>query len=299
MNTKTKSPKTYSTARAFRAAIEERAKQLRDASGMNLQLARRQFAFEAFLRRVPTSGQPLVLKGGFLLHMRYRADARPTKDLDAAINDAGMNNLDTAVAETRLRAVLQAVAMVPEPDFFTFDIGAAVADLGEDREFVGFRYSVKALLGEREFDTFHVDCTVGDALVLPLEKITVGTAFGFTTLPPVQVDGIGPAQHIAEKLHAICRERRGGKDSNRTKDLFDVILVLQHGVTATQVAAVLPEVFRLGGQTPFNRLTRPPPEAWREPFTAMAVENGLETTFDEAVSRHSELCRDILTAIGA
>jgi hypothetical protein len=289
------STRKYSTATALRVALDERARERRRRTGESIETARRRFAFEAFLRRIPKSEQPLVLKGGFLLHVRYPTGPRPTKDIDAAFNDPSLARLPSERAEARLREALQAVARVSEPDFFTFNVSEARQDLGADREFVGFRYSVTARLDSRVFETFQLDCTVGDALVLPLDKVAVGQSLAFIEgLIPVEVAGITPAQHLAEKLHAICRSRHDV--SNRVKDLFDVVLLLQRGVTADDVIKVVKQVFAQAGEPSLERLAALVPDQWRVAFDEMAQRHNLGVVFDEATQLHRELCKQILGA---
>jgi hypothetical protein len=228
--------KTYASALAFRTALDERARRRQRDTGESVQLVRRCYAFEAFLRRIPRSGQPLVLKGGYLMQLRYAEGTRLTKDLDAALRDEALSTQPSEVIAQRLQAALLAVAKVPDVDFFTFDVSAPRQDLGADREFVGCRFSVVARVDSREFDTFQVDCTAGDAIVMPLVQTEVGKLFAFAGLEPAIIDAIGPAQHVAEKLHAICRDR-GARVNNRVKDLFDVVVLLDRGVAPVDANA--------------------------------------------------------------
>jgi hypothetical protein len=250
-----KEPKTYKTPMALRAALDARARASRRETGENLQLIRRRYAFEAFLRRIGRSAQPLVLKGGYLLHSRYAIGARLTHDLDAALNDPTLAQLDKSEVSRRMRAALQEVVAVPDADFFAFEISQPQTELGFGREFIGFRFSVTARLDQHIFDIFQVDCTVGDALVLPLTEVKVGELFRFAGLPLTSIYGISAAQHVAEKLHALCRDR-GVRENNRVKDLVDIVLFAQQGVTPQDVAAVIGDVFEVARNTPFERLAK-------------------------------------------
>lgn len=290
--------KTYATAVALRAALDERARLEQRQTGQNLQLVRRRYAFEAFLRRVPQSGQPLVLKGGYLMHLRGGAPTRFTRDLDATFNDAAFPSLAPALSVERLATSLQAVATVAGDDFFSFQVSSPKQDLGFDREFVGCRFSITALLDGRPFDTFQVDCTAGDALVAPLARTAVGAAFAFAGLAPVMLDSISAAQHLAEKLHAICRDR-GARQNNRVKDLYDVVVLQQQGVTAEGAAEVVREVFRLVGNTDVARLEAPVPAGWRDNYDSMARENHLSVDFELAVLQHRTLCDALLRLLRA
>jgi hypothetical protein len=148
--------RTYASALAFRTALDERARRRQRDTGESVQLVRRCYAFEAFLRRIPRSGQPLVLKGGYLMQLRYAVGTRLTKDLDAALRDEALSTQPSEVIAQRLQAALVAVAKVPDVDFFTFDVSAPRQDLGADREFVGCRFSVVARVNNRVKDLFDV-----------------------------------------------------------------------------------------------------------------------------------------------
>lgn len=289
----TRQGKTYASALAFRASLDERARRRQRDTGESLQLVRRRYAFEAFLRRVPRSGQPLVLKGGYLMQLRYAEGTRLTKDLDTALRDQSLSTQPPEIIALRLQAALRAVAEVPDVDFFSFDISEPRQDLGADREFVGYRFSVLARVDSREFDTFQLDCTSGDALVMPLEKAQVGALFAFAGLEATTIDAISSAQHVAEKLHAICRDR-GTRVNNRVKDLFDVVLFLSRGVTPEQVAGAIGEVFKHAGDTQLARLEQEVPIGWRSEYDGFASENHLNVSFDRACELHRELCRSVL-----
>ena len=209
----------YMTPEAFRAGLEARARKLRDESGEGLDMIRRKLAFEAFLCRVTPSGVPLVLKGGYLMHLRYQVGARPTKDLDTALQESQLETQSPKDIDRRMREALQLVAASSADDFFSFEIGESMADLGMGREFTGYRFNVTARVGSRVFDSFHIDCTTGDALIDPFDMLTIGDGLAFAGITTAKVQAIREGQHFAEKLHALCRPRT--KQNSRVKDLFD------------------------------------------------------------------------------
>ncbi len=288
------SSKKYTTPEAFRSALEARIKRDRK-DNESLELARRKVSFEAFLLRIKPSGCALILKGGFALHLRYDAGVRPTKDLDVAVQEQDADKLEASEIEERMRRTLETIATVPRDDFFSFTIGESMADLGLGREFVGFRFSVQARIGSRLFDSFHMDVTAGDAIISPFDQLPVGQSFEFAGLAAGEVSTIREGQHFAEKLHAYCRDR-GGKKNSRVKDLFDMAFFIHQGVTHTQVAEVIDEVFRMCGNTPMPQMLTAPPDSWRQPFEAMAKENGLtNSTMDDAFRAVSSFYSQILT----
>lgn len=288
--------KKYETAEAFRAALEARAKKIRAETGEGLDMVRRKLAFDAFLRRVEPSGVPLILKGGYLLHLRYQAGVRPTKDLDAALQEESLAKKKPATIERHMREALQTAAAASVDDFFSFEIGESMADLGEGREFVGFRFNATAKIGTRVFDSFHIDCTVGDALLTPFDSIEVGAGLEFAGLSSARIQAIRPGQHFAEKIHALCRPR--ARTSSRSKDLFDMVLFIKRGVSPEDVASALPEVFALCGDTPVPASLPAIPDEWRSRYEQMAKENGFEETFDQSCAVVAEFYKRVSSVLG-
>jgi hypothetical protein len=146
-------------------------------------MVRRKLAFKAILSRVATRGTPLVRKGGYLLHLRYNIGVRPTKDLDAVMQEANLEKLKPREVERRMREMLQLGADLSVDDYFLFEIGESMLNLGTGREFTGYCFNVAARIGSRVFDSFHIDCTTGDALIDPFDTLTVGYGLEFAGLP--------------------------------------------------------------------------------------------------------------------
>jgi hypothetical protein len=286
----------YMTPEAFRAGLEARARKLRDESGEGLDMIRRKLAFEAFLCRVTPSGVPLVLKGGYLMHLRYQVGARPTKDLDTALQESQLETQSPKDIERRMREALQLVAASSADDFFSFEIGESMADLGMGREFTGYRFNVTARVGSRIFDSFHIDCTTGDALIDPFDMLTIGDGLAFAGIPTAKVQAIREGQHFAEKLHALCRPRT--KQNSRVKDLFDLLLFIKQGVEPAAVAKALHTVFEVGGNLSIPKTLPVPPREWRDQYEEMARENHLEYSFDDACQRLAQFYDEIVRVSG-
>lgn len=71
----------YQTARAFRAALEDRLKQLARAQGIDLMRLRRQIAFDRLLVRLfAEPDSPWLLKGGYAFELRWDRAARRVSD---------------------------------------------------------------------------------------------------------------------------------------------------------------------------------------------------------------------------
>src|SRR2546425_11830219 len=86
------SPRAYTTAGAFRKALEERLKRASLTDQIDLNRLRRQVSFDRLLARLFREPAPWVLKGGYALELRFKA-ARSTVDIDLT--------LQRAVAATR------------------------------------------------------------------------------------------------------------------------------------------------------------------------------------------------------
>lgn len=220
---------------------------------------------------------------------------RPTKDLDAALQEAGLAGRNTKEIERQMREALQTVASATADDFFSFEIGESMADLGLGREFTGYRFNVTSRVGSRVFDSFHIDCTAGDALIDPFDRITVGGGLTFAGIPTAKINAIREGQHFAEKLHALCRPR--AKQNSRVKDLFDMVLFVKQGIEPAAVAKALPKVFELGGNLAIPKKLPLPPEDWRSPYDEMAKDNKLDPMFDEACRLLAEFYEDILRGL--
>lgn len=270
--------KSYKTAEAFRNALELKAKAESLKSGNPLEAVRAARAFEAFLLRIKPSGQALVLKGGFAVYVRFGTLTRPTEDLDLAIrNDISTNS---AIRVRAMHRMLEIVASVDLGDFFTFIVGQSMQDLGTGREFDGWRFPVEARIGEREFKRFHIDLTVGDSILSPLDQISIGGTLAFAGFVKGEVDAIRLAQHYCEKLHAYVRVRK--RENSRTKDLFDMVFFIRQGLDSSLVAEVITEVFYNCGGPVIPEQLATPPRSWKLPFEDMASNNGMDVSFEEA-----------------
>lgn len=162
-------PRQYATAGAFRTALEARLNERARRDGVDLHRLRRQVAFDRLLARMFDPSKPVrdgwVLKGGYALEMRFHM-ARSTKDLDLTVRTAQGRAGDSS----SLRERLQLAASIDLPDFFTFIVGEAMAELNQAPE-GGARFPVDARLDGRTFVKFHVDLGVGDEVLEPLESV--------------------------------------------------------------------------------------------------------------------------------
>ncbi|SRR5260221_8696356 len=282
----------FQTARAFRAALEERLKQTARTQRLDLMRLRRQVAFDRLLARLFAAPDapsiPWLLKGGYTFELRLGGKARATKDLDLSVPDprklttgAGDSRDTNAVVLDRLR---EAVA-VNLGDGFEFRVGMAMADL-DAAPYGGARYPVETRLDNRTFVTFHLDVGVGDAVVASPEWLTGPDMLGFAGIPPARAAALAREQQFAEKIHAYTLSR-GDRTNTRVKDLVDLVLLLRLGQHDTEtVKAAIRATFARRITHPIPATLEPPPGDWRAAFEQLATEvdlnvASLDAAFDE------------------
>jgi Nucleotidyl transferase AbiEii toxin, Type IV TA system len=193
----------YATAGAFRTALEARLNERARRDGVDLHRLRRQVAFDRLLARMFDPSRPMrdgwVLKGGYALELRFHM-ARSTKDLDLTVRNAQGRAGDSV----SLRERLQLAASIVLPDFFTFIVGEAMAELNQAPD-GGARFPLDARLDGRTFVKFHVDLGVGDEILEPLERLEGEDWLSFAGISAVVVPVLSVEQHWAEKFHAYTR----------------------------------------------------------------------------------------------
>jgi hypothetical protein len=278
----------YATAGAFRTALEARLNERARRDGVDLHRLRRQVAFDRLLARMFDPSKSVrdgwVLKGGYALEMRFHM-ARSTKDLDLTVRTAQGAPVDS----TSLRERLQLAASIELPDFFTFIVGEAMAELNQAPE-GGARFPVDARLDGRTFVKFHVDLGVGDEVLEPLENVEGEDWLGFAGISPIVVPALSIEQHWAEKFHAYTRPREA--TNSRVRDLVDLVLILeeqQPSLDGVRKAVAVTFARRHSHSIPEE--VPPPPAAWATPFAALAAECGLDYTSAAAYQRVRDFWR--------
>ena len=109
-------PKSYSTAEAFRRALEERLKRAALTDQIDVNDLRRQVAFDRLLARLfheePT---PWALKGGYAVELRLRV-SRSTVDIDLTLLHVPALAKDSSDSNRLVREMLQSAAGNPLGD---------------------------------------------------------------------------------------------------------------------------------------------------------------------------------------
>ena len=283
----------YNAPSAFRRALEERLKQHERRTGEPLIRLRKRITFERFMVRLQEKNDsPWILKGGFALELRLGERARMTKDLDLGV-DLGYFHT-TEVSPAIVARKLREDVSLPNEDSFTF----IVPEVGEqDLSIPGvkaFRYTVEARLDGRRFETNRIDVGFGDPLIPPFDTLESSDLLSFANIPRATLRTTSRAQHFAEKVHALTRPWED-RINTRVKDLADIILLLNLGLSETQVVKkVITEIFASRKTHEIPNVIEPPPTTWTSSFSAMAKELEIaETTLDSAIIRINEYWRKL------
>jgi hypothetical protein len=203
----------YSTAAAFRRALEERLKTRADGDPARIGRDRKRVVFDRMLARLAAVAPGTwVLKGGFALDLRLGGAARTTRDIDVAWR----------AGEEQVLDVLVEAAAYDLGDFFVF----AVERGREAPERFGgaHRFHVTVWLAGRLFEAFVIDVALDDNPGSATDSVTTSDLLGFAGIEPVVVPAVSLATQLAEKLHAYTRTYEGGRVSSRVKDLIDLAL---------------------------------------------------------------------------
>ncbi len=187
--------KHYGTAAGFRQALEDRIRTEAGKRSVPINDLRQKLMMERLLARLfATPDAPWLLKGGYAMDLRYRPNARTTRDLDlsASADDSEF----TARLET-LRERLQEAAAIDTGDYLVFRIGASRGEL-PGPPLGGCRFPVIALLSGKEYARFRIDAGFGDAVTGEPETLTGEDFFDFAGLLPAQAIAISKAQQFAE-----------------------------------------------------------------------------------------------------
>jgi hypothetical protein len=218
-------PKEYTSAVAFRRALEDRLKAISREQSIPLDRLRRRVTFDRFLARIFDNSKPrppFLLKGGYALEFRFHDIARTTKDIDFSMPYAHDVNEET------IRGMLQAEAKKDMSDWFVFYIGVPMREF-DQAVYGGWRYPVEARVAGRIFTQFHIDVGIGDAVVSDAEWQMGDDVLRFAGIEPAYVALLPTEQHFAEKLHAYSFPR-DKRPFSRMRDLVDLVLLIEQGL---------------------------------------------------------------------
>ncbi|HLW02010.1 MAG TPA: nucleotidyl transferase AbiEii/AbiGii toxin family protein [Ktedonobacterales bacterium] len=268
-------PSPYKTARAFRAALEDRLNQLARDQQADVTRLRRLVGFERLLARLfAEENPPWLLKGGYACELRLLGKARGTRDIDLAIPMPAQIAAPNAAQLEAIRERLQEEAERDLEDWFAFRIGPAMSDL-DAAPYGGGRFPVEAVLDYRTFARFHLDVGLGDAVVSPPDRLQGRDLLTFAAIPPARIAVLPSEQQFAEKIHAYSLSR-GERINNRVKDLVDLVLLIELGLPdGALVVRALDATFARRRTHALPRFLLPPPEEWRDSYASLAAECGM------------------------
>jgi predicted nucleotidyltransferase component of viral defense system len=255
--------------------LEERLKTYARKEGVDLQRLRRHVAFDRLLARlffVPEG--PWVLKGGYAMELQF-ASARSTVDIDLTVRRSASERSGGTVLRP-----LRVAAELSLDDFFEFRVGQPTANLAMP-PYGGSRYPVDARMDGRSFVKFHVDISVGDVLVDPLQRVQCADWLAFASVAPPVVTVMSREQQFAEKLHAYTLPR--STPNSRVRDLVDLVLLANSNLEIRLLGTAITATFDRRSTHPFPKELAPPAESWAPPFNALArqcnLAVGLESAF--------------------
>ncbi len=286
-------PGPYESARALRRALEDRLKRHAEHSGIALDRLRKQVTHERLLARIAAVAPDgsWALKGGLALIARLGSDARATKDADTTWRRS----------LAQWNAVLERIVDCDLGDYFVFEIGRAKPLEAEGPE-GGLRYSVVARLDGRVFERIQLDVNLLEGDPRPVERVALSNLMAFAGQAAPQVPMVPIGQHLAEKLHAYCRDY-SGRPSSRARDLFDMLRIAQRITlpSACELASACRDTFEL------RETTWPPPPAlpsapadWAGAWSGFVADHGIPwTTLAQADDALRRLWGPVLSDPGA
>jgi len=267
--------KQFKTAAAFKQTLEAHLRARAAERGVPFQTLQLKFVMERLLARLfRTHPPPWLLKGGFAMDLRFRPQARTTKDVDLSVSlAAGTAGPDSA----DLRDELQQAVDADLGDYLTYRIGTPKKEL-TNAPGGGAQFPCEAILVGKSYAKLHIDVGLGDAVVGGPERLVGDDTLGFIGVGPAVVYAIPKAVQFAEKVHAYTFPW-GVRLNTRTKDLVDLVLLVERGAPdGAEIRAALAATFSTRKTHPLPAALSPPPDQWTTEFVAMAAEAGLSTT---------------------
>ena len=286
-----RSLRTYSTAGAFRRALEERLKKTSQTDRIDINRLRRQLSFDRLLARLfRDDTEPWILKGGYALELRF-GNARSTVDLDLTLRRLASSTSESVDVNTAVQRMLQRAVDAQLGDWFEYVIGPAVMDLTA-APYGGARYPIEARMDARIFARFHLDAGIGDVIIEPHDTIQCRDWLGFAGIAPASVRMIAREQQFAEKIHAYTLPRES--QNSRVKDLLDLALLIgSGGLDNERTLEALRLTFERRGTHDLPSDLAAPPTNWQIPFQALAKECGLPDDIGAVFAAVREFLREL------
>lgn len=207
-------------------------------------------------------GEPIfLLKGGVAMELRLQLRARTTKDYDAAIRgriEEMMDKLDDAIATpwNEFTVTRDAPERIPRTQAVRVKLKLAY----KGRSWGTVEVELAPVEGEMGFELDRVPAAPLDPLQVPMPHTAARVSLRY---------------QVAQKVHACTEVFETAPENDRFRDVMDVLLVrdLITDVGLGRVREACVDIFAVRGKHAW-----PPTltvyESWREPFAALARENG-------------------------
>jgi len=281
----------YSSPSAFRDAIDQNLRNRKYTKGSNISRLRKRIAFERFIvRLMVASDKKWILKGGTVLEFRYPFQARATQDIDLALNDKAVDDVEA------LRSLLvRSLARDLENDWFEFGVKFD-RELSKDEEGIkGWRFMISVGLAGTDFvSPFPLDIVLRSDEIVGTGTVKLVNSLSFADLgqPEYYLDSIDRNQHFAEKIHAITRNYGTARTNSRVKDLVDCIIFIEDDLDPSlELKKTCEHVFESRGTHKIKDQIELPTN-WKDSYETQAEELQLDTqTFREATRILAEFWR--------
>jgi hypothetical protein len=276
----------YTSAAAFRQALEQHLKNEAASTGIGLARLRKRVAFELFLRRlIFVAPDSWVLKGALALDFRLAVATRSTKDID-------LSRQDDEQAAIRDITAAQQLAL---DDFFSF-AAVRTGELEDTDESSAMRFHFTAQLAGRTFEQFLVDIAFTSTTSWRPDTIQTPGLLSFAGIEPLTLSAIPIAQHLAEKVHAYTGTYgKSEQSSTRPKDLVDILLIESSAaIGADSLRHALQSTFAERARQPLPAALPPPPDAWADPYRRLANTVDVEVDLFAAFARAAVLLDPVL-----
>jgi hypothetical protein len=225
------------------------------------------------------------------MEVRLGDRARTTKDLDLAVR------LEGEQAQSVRQFLIDCLANDIEEDGFRFLVGEGREMSPDEAGRRGWSFPVEVRLGGGRFASVRVEVIGRVEEISRTERVRLPNVLGFAGFEAREVEAVDPAQHFAEKLHALTRDY-GGRLNSRARDLPDLVLLIEEGLQPTSgLRRVVEHVFaqRATHATP-TELADPPAE-WTDRYTELAKKLDISPkTVDEAMDVVRRFWRETLNS---
>jgi hypothetical protein len=284
-------PRTYKTAAAFRAALEQRMVVEARTSARPIDFVRKRISFERFLARIFTqSDVSWALKGGYRLELSLHR-SRTTKDVDLVLSDMTLLSSGPEQQSNAMLDLLQTAAGLDLGDYFSFQI--SLRELMGHATVGGARFTVRVLIAGREFDTFRLDVGLAETQKTRLIPLRGQNWLSFAGIDSPTVYAINDEYQFAEKLHAYTYPWENTENS-RSKDLLDLRMLSDRITNFAELKDAIEDIFAVRGKQPIPDAIKTPPASWRNGFDDQARQYGYEGSMEDCHQQLEEYYKRLL-----